>query len=37
VTLSVDGDTKTDCSVRVAVPVAPDDNPWTRRGQEWKP
>jgi hypothetical protein len=37
VTLTVDGDTKTDCFVRVAVPVAAGDNPWTRRGQEWNP
>ena len=37
VTLAVDGDTKTDCSVRVALPTAPDDNPWTRRGDQWRP
>jgi acyl dehydratase len=37
VTLAVDGDTKTDCRVRVALPSAPDDNPWTRRGADWRP
>ena len=37
VTLSVDGATKTDCTVRVALPTAPDDNPWARRGDQWKP
>ena len=37
VTLAVDGETKTDCSVRVALPTSPDDNPWTRRGDQWLP
>jgi acyl dehydratase len=37
VTLAVDGETKTDCSVRVALPTTPDDNPWTRRGDAWRP
>ena len=37
VTLAVDGDTKTDCSVRVALPTSDDDNPWTRRGDAWRP
>ena len=37
VTLSVDGETKTDCSVRVAVPTGPGDNPWARRGDHWQP
>ena len=37
VTLAVDGDTKTDCSVRVALPTASDDNPWARRGDQWIP
>ena len=35
--LAVDGDTKTDCSVRVALPTTPDDNPWSRRGDQWRP
>lgn len=25
------------CTVRVALPSAPDDNPWARRGDDWKP
>ncbi len=37
VTLSVGGETKTDCSVRLALPVSDSDNPWTRRGEAWKP
>ncbi|HWJ97977.1 MAG TPA: hypothetical protein VNQ33_07440, partial [Acidimicrobiales bacterium] len=37
VTLAVDGVTKTDCSVRVALPVSADDNPWSRRGGQWIP
>lgn len=37
VTLSVDRDTKTDCRVRVALPTTPDDNPWTRSGDDWRP
>lgn len=36
-TLSVDGDTKTECSARVALPTSADDNPWNRRGDEWRP
>jgi acyl dehydratase len=37
VTLSVDGDVKTTCAARVAVPVDRDDNPWSRTGTRWKP
>ena len=37
VRLTVDGDLKTDCTARVALPVNDDDNPWTRRGDDWKP
>ena len=37
VTLSVDGDAKTVCSARLAVPTSDDDNPWARRGKEWRP
>ena len=37
VTLSVDGDPKTDCSVRIALPTSDDDNPWARRGDQWRP
>jgi hypothetical protein len=36
-TLSVDGDTKTECSARVALPTSADDNPWNRRGDAWRP
>lgn len=27
----------TECNVRVALPSAPGDNPWRRRGADWKP
>jgi acyl dehydratase len=37
VTLAVDGDTKTTCAARVAVPLTPDDNPWARKGDRWHP
>ena len=37
VTLSVGDELKTDCSVRVALPTSEDDNPWTRRGHDWRP
>ena len=37
VTLSVGDELKTDCSVRVALPIGDDDNPWTRRGHDWRP
>jgi acyl dehydratase len=37
VSLTVDGDLKTDCTARVAVPTGPDDNPWRRHGDQWRP
>ncbi len=37
VQLTVDGDTKTECAARIALPTTDDDNPWTRRGDDWKP
>jgi hypothetical protein len=37
VALTVDGDLKTDATARVALPVDPDDNPWRRRGDQWRP
>lgn len=37
ISLTVDGELKTECSARVAVPTSPDDNPWRRRGDQWKP
>jgi len=35
--LTVDGDLKTDCTARIALPVNDDDNPWSRRGDRWRP
>ena len=37
VIVEVDGDVKTTCSARIALPVDDDDNPWRRRGDEWRP
>jgi acyl dehydratase len=37
VNLTVDGETATACSVRIALPTGKDDNPWRRRGSDWKP
>jgi hypothetical protein len=37
ITLSVDGDTKSTCTARVAVPVDDEDNPWRRRAEQWIP
>ena len=37
VKLSVDGDVKTDCTARIALPVRDGDNPWARRGEQWAP
>jgi acyl dehydratase len=37
VRLTVDGDLMTDCTARIALPTTHDDNPWTRRGDQWKP
>jgi acyl dehydratase len=37
VRLTVDGDLKTDCTARIALPTDPADNPWTRRGDQWRP
>ena len=37
VRLTVDGETRSDCTVRVALTVSPDDSPWDRRGEDWKP
>jgi acyl dehydratase len=36
-TLSVDGDVKTECTARIALPVSDDDNPWARRADTWRP
>ena len=37
VTLSVEGDVKTTCTARIAIPQTADDNPWARRGDDWRP
>jgi acyl dehydratase len=37
VSLSVDDDMKTTCTARVALPVDASDNPWARRGDQWRP
>ena len=37
VTLTVNGETKTDCTARIALPIDDNDNPWRRRGDQWKP
>jgi hypothetical protein len=37
VTLSVDGDVKTTCAARIALPTSTDDNPWARHGAQWRP
>src|ERR1700710_1176374 len=36
VRLTVDGDLMTDCTARIALPTTDDDNPWTRRANQWK-
>ncbi len=37
INLSVEGKTVTDCTVRIALPSDDDDNPWSRKGDQWKP
>jgi acyl dehydratase len=37
ISLTVDGDAKTTCRARVALPRSSQDNPWTRQGDQWKP
>ena len=37
VTLSVGDELCTECNARIALPAAAGDNPWTRRGERWKP
>jgi hypothetical protein len=36
-TLSVDGEVKTTCTARIALPQSAEDNPWLRRGERWHP
>ena len=37
VALSVGDDVVTTCLARLALPTEPGDNPWSRRGDEWRP
>lgn len=37
VNLSVGDRTVTDCTARVALPEDENDNPWSRKGDQWKP
>jgi len=37
INLSVDEKTVTDCTVRAALPSDENDNPWKRKGDQWKP
>lgn len=35
--VSVEGKVCTECQARVALPVDTADNPWSRKGERWKP
>ena len=37
VTLRVDDTTVTECTARIAIPADDGDNPWARRGDDWRP
>ena len=37
VSVSVGDKVCTECNARIALPAAAGDNPWTRRGERWKP
>jgi hypothetical protein len=37
VALTVGAQVCTTCAVRIAIPSTPDDNPWARRAERWKP
>ncbi len=37
VQVAVEGEVKTTCAARLAIPAGPDDNPWKRSGDQWKP
>ncbi len=37
VRVDVEGETKTSCRARFAIPTAEGDNPWQRKGDDWKP
>jgi acyl dehydratase len=36
-TLRVGEQVRTACQARIALPSHPGDNPWTRRGEDWRP
>ena len=35
--LTVDGEIATECTARIAIPTSEDDDPWARRGEDWRP
>jgi len=37
VELRVGDKTTTECTARIAVPTGDDDNPWKRKGDQWRP
>jgi hypothetical protein len=37
VVLSVEGEVATECTARIAIPTSDDDDPWQRRGDDWRP
>jgi hypothetical protein len=37
VALAVGERTMTECQARIALPVREGDNPWRRRGDDWRP
>jgi len=37
VTIAVGERVCTDCTARIALPSAAGDNPWRRKGAEWRP
>lgn len=37
ISLHADGNASSRCEARVALPVTAQDDPWVRRGEEWKP
>jgi hypothetical protein len=37
IALTVDGEIATECTARIAVPTSENDDPWQRRGDDWRP
>jgi hypothetical protein len=35
--LQVEGQVRTSCQARIALPARAGDNPWRRSGNDWKP